>query len=134
MKSTFHPNDPKREAGATKTPLGLIPPVAMEEQAWVHKLGADKYGAWNWRETQVLASTYINATLRHLNSWRSGEDIDPESGRSHLGHIMANAAILLDAMKYGTLDDDRPKHPLPGGCQDPEILYDRAHFNWTTDP
>lgn len=111
--SDFHPNDPKGHAGSLKAPLHLVPPFAMEQQAWVHKLGADKYTPWNWRETKVLSSTYVSATLRHLAAWRSGEDIDPESGRSHLAHIMANAAILLDCQRYGTLDDDRPKHPLP---------------------
>lgn len=67
-------NDPKGAAGAVKVPLGLIPPHAMEQTAWVHKLGADKYGPWNWRETGVCASTYVNAILRHLNAWRDGED------------------------------------------------------------
>ncbi len=110
---SLHPNDPKGAAGALKVPLGLLPPVAMEEQAWVHKFGADQYGAYNWRDTEVLASTYVNAMMRHINAWRSGEDIDPGSGRSHLGHLMANCAILLDAQKYGTVIDDRPKHPSP---------------------
>lgn len=108
----FHPNDPKGPAGSTKPPLGMIPTVALEEASWVHKLGADKYGQYNWRDTKVLASTYVNATLRHLHAWKDGEDTDPESLRSHLGHIMANAAILLDAMKHGTMIDDRYK-PQP---------------------
>ncbi len=109
-------NDPKGEAGAKKTPLGLIPPSAMEEVAWVHKFGADRYGAWNWRETGVCASTYVNAILRHLNAWRDGEDLDPESGRSHIAHIATSCNILLDAAACGTLEDDRNRlrlgHPI----------------------
>lgn len=100
-------NDPKGAVGATKTPLGLIPPHAMEQIAWVHKLGADKYGAWNWRETGVCASTYVNAILRHLNAWRDGEDLDPESGISHLAHIACSANILMDAEYCNKLQDDR---------------------------
>jgi len=100
-------NDPKGAIGATKTPLGLIPPHAMEQTAWVHKLGADKYGAWNWRETGVCASTYVNAILRHLNAWRDGEDLDPESGISHLAHIACSANILMDAEYCNKLQDDR---------------------------
>lgn len=100
--------DPKGEAGKTKCPLGLIPPYAMEETAWVHGLGASKYGAWNWRENKVCKSTYISAMLRHLNAYRSGEEIDPESGRSHLAHIAAGCNILMDAGKHGTLEDDLP--------------------------
>ena len=100
-------NDPKGAAGAVKVPLGLIPPHAMEQTAWVHKLGADKYGPWNWRETGVCASTYVNAILRHLNAWRDGEDLDPESGISHLAHIACSCNILMDAGYCGKLQDDR---------------------------
>ena len=100
-------NDPKGQIGATKAPLGLVPPYAMEQTAWVHKLGADKYGPWNWRETGVCASTYVNAILRHLNAWRDGEDLDPESGISHLAHIACSANILMDARYCSKLQDDR---------------------------
>ena len=107
MKTQY--NDPKGAAGAVKVPLGLIPPHAMEQTAWVHKLGADKYGPWNWRETGVCASTYVNAILRHLNAWRDGEDLDPESGISHLAHVACSANILMDAEYCDKLQDDRNK-------------------------
>ena len=109
---THKPNDPKGAAGAKKAPLGLIPPAAMEEIAWVQQLGTQKYGIWNWRKTGVCASTYVHAILRHLNAWRDGEDNDPESGRSHIAHIACCCNILLDAAACGTLDDDRIKRPL----------------------
>lgn len=101
------PNDPKGAVGALKTPLGLIPSYAMEQTAWVHKLGSDKYGPFNWRKTGVCASTYVNAILRHLNAWRDGETVDPESGISHLAHVACSCNILLDAGFCGTLQDDR---------------------------
>jgi hypothetical protein len=104
-------NDPKGQAGSLKAPLGLVPPYAMEQTAWVHKLGADKYGPWNWRETGVCASTYVNAILRHLNAWRDGESLDPESGITHLAHIACSANILMDAEYCGKLQDDRNKRP-----------------------
>jgi hypothetical protein len=107
-------NDPKGHAGSLKTPLGLIPPSAMEQVAWVHKLGAAKYGEANWRKTGVCASTYVNAILRHLNAWRDGEDLDPESGFSHLAHIACSCNILMDAAAVGKLQDDRNKLPTNG--------------------
>lgn len=106
-----NPNDPKGAAGALKTPLGLIPPYAMEQTAWVHKLGSDKYGPYNWRKTGVCASTYVNAILRHLNAWRDGENLDPESGISHLAHVACSCNILMDADYCGTLQDDRNVTP-----------------------
>ena len=105
------PNDPKGAAGALKTPLGLIPSYAMEQTAWVHKLGSDKYGETNWRKTGVCASTYVNAIMRHLNAWRDGETLDPESGISHLAHVACSCNILLDAGFCGTLQDDRNVTP-----------------------
>jgi hypothetical protein len=114
------PLDPKGEAGSHKAPLWLLPPSALEEASWVHKLGAEKYGVANWRENEVCASTYISAMMRHLNQWRDGEDIDTESGRSHLAHIIASANILIDAAHCRTLRDDRAKLPktLSEGGQD----------------
>ena len=103
------PNDPKGAAGALKTPLGLIPPHSMEQAALVHKFGASRYGPFNWRDTGVCASTYVNAIMRHLNAWRDGEDLDHESGISHIAHIACSCNILMDADYCGTLMDDRNK-------------------------
>jgi hypothetical protein len=102
-----NPLDPKGAAGAKKCPLHLIPPVAMREIAWAHKHGAEKYGEWNWRGSKVCVTTYVAAMMRHLNAYRDGEDIDPESGLSHLTHIGASLNILLDAEACETLVDDR---------------------------
>lgn len=106
------PNDPKGAAGALKTPLHLIPASAMEETAKAHSLGAAKYGGYNWRNGTVCATTYIGAMLRHLNAWRDGENLDPESGITHLAHIAANCNILMDAAACGTLQDDRYRMPV----------------------
>lgn len=103
--------DPKASEGAKKTQLHLLPPVAMAEAAKAHQQGAEKYGPFNWRKTNVCTSTYISAIMRHLDLWRDGEDLAPDSGVSHLGHIIASANILLDAANCGTLVDDRAKMP-----------------------
>ena len=106
-------NDPKGAAGALKAPMHLIPPYATEQTSWVHKLGSEKYGPYNWRDTGVCATTYVSAIMRHLNAWRDGEDLDPESGISHIAHIATSCNILLDAGHCGTLQDDRNKKPVP---------------------
>lgn len=100
--------DPKGEIGKTKAPMELLPAHALIETACVHGLGASKYGRYNWRQNDVNASTYVSAIMRHLMMWQQGEDIDPESGRSHLAHIAAGCNILMDAKKHGRLIDDRP--------------------------
>ena len=100
--------NPKDAIGRTKPPMHLIPPVAMVQEAQVMRLGADKYGPYNWREHSVAASVYVSAAQRHLLQWFDGESIDPESGASHLAHARACLGILLDAESLGQLVDDRP--------------------------
>ena len=115
-------NDPKGAAGNKKAPMTLLPPHALEQTSWVHKLGAEKYGPYNWRVTGVCASTYVSAIMRHLNAWRDGEDLGPESGRSHIAHIAASCNILLDAEHCGTLQDDRNKKPVAPVAESPTQL------------
>ena len=101
--------NPKTRAGAKKPAmLSVIPSASLLHLGEVMKLGAEKYGPFNWRETPVPAETYVDAAMRHLLSWQDGEDLDPESGMSHLAHIMACCAILIDAKENGMLDDNRP--------------------------
>jgi hypothetical protein len=100
--------NPKTAFGVQKAPLHLIPPPALLAVAGVMGLGAKKYGPYNWREHAVSASVYQAAAMRHLLAWWSGEDLDPESGQSHLAHAMACCAIVLDAAAVGKLNDDRP--------------------------
>lgn len=100
--------DPKGAAGAARPQLQLIPPVLNTETAKALALGAAKYGPWNWRKNRVELMTYLGAMKRHIDAMIDGEDIDPESGASHLGHVAAGCGIVLDAQKNGTLIDNRP--------------------------
>lgn len=101
--------NPKRQYGVRKPSAQFIPPVAIVEESVVMALGADKYTAFNWQDDPVDATTYYSAAMRHLMSWFSGEDRDPESGASHLAHVRACMAILMDCQASGILVDDRPK-------------------------
>ena len=104
--------DPKGEIGKTKAPMWLLPPTALIEAAWAMGNGEARYGAYNWRETSVKASTYISAMMRHWAAYLDGEDRAEDSKCHHLAHIVANCNILMDAAKCGTLVDDRPKMPV----------------------
>lgn len=100
--------DPKGKAGKLKPQLQLLPPVFLVATAKVLEHGVKKYGKYNWRASKVECQTYVGAMLRHLLAWQEGEDLDPESKESHLAHVAASVAILLDAQKHGTLIDNRP--------------------------
>ncbi len=101
-------DNPKKAFGDTKPQLALIPPAAERACAGALALGASKYGEYNWRHNPVEIMTYLHAMKRHIAQVLDGEDIDPESGHPHLGHVMASAAIVLDCMDRGSLIENRP--------------------------
>ena len=103
--------NPKESAGRKKCPMHLLSPSAMRETANALGHGAVKYKARNYRTAGVNATTYVGAILRHITAWNDGEDLDPESGLSHIAHVAACADILLDTMACGKMNDDRSKHP-----------------------
>lgn len=101
--------NPKSAFGMKKPPMHLIPQTALVQLAGVMELGAKKYQPYNWRTSSVAATVYVSAALRHIAQYLDGENIDEESGESHISHAMACCAILLDAAATGNLIDDRPK-------------------------
>lgn len=104
-----YPDDnPKTQFGVKKTPLHLVPTAGIEAEAWAFQCGADKYGAYNWREKTISSSVYYAATLRHLQAWWNGEELDAESGHPHLGHARACLNMIMDGALHGKLNDNRP--------------------------
>lgn len=101
-------NNPKAAIGQAKVPLHLVPPALAIGVAEALKNGADKYGAYNFRDSKIAGSVYMAAILRHLYAWWDGENKASDSGIHHLKHIGASVALMLDAMAAGTFDDDRP--------------------------
>ena len=100
--------NPKAKHGLKKTQYHLIPSTVLRGMAEVFKLGAMKYGAYNWRKDAPSISTYHSAIMRHLLAYQEGQDLDLESGESHLCHIACCAALLEDCRVRGNLIDDRP--------------------------
>lgn len=119
--------NPKDILGATKPMLGLNPRVALLWMAKAFEFGAHGrdangvqvrpkgYGEYNWRERDVSEMVYVHAMERHIADYLDGQDLASDSKCKHLGHIMACAAILLDAEECGALKRDRPK---PGKAAD----------------
>ncbi len=105
--------DPKGETGATKPGLGNISVVAQYYEGAVMAEGADTYGAYNWCEHPMKASTYYEAILRHLNAWWTRQDMDPKSNLPHHAHIRASSGIILDQQATGRMIDDRPQNLAP---------------------
>lgn len=60
----------------------------------VMEYGEKKYGKDNWRKGQDIPSL-CDCAMRHLTAFMDGEELDPESGVSHIGHIMANCMMIV---------------------------------------
>lgn len=105
--------NPKDLLGNKKVSITKLPMVAVIHGAHAMMNGADKYGPYNWRAKDVIASIYVDAALRHLIAWLEREEIAEDSGVHHLGHAIACCAILLDAQENGNLIDDRPNSKTP---------------------
>lgn len=107
------PTNPKDAVGIRKAPLSAVPFGVVAEVGVGMLEGALKYGRHNYREAGVRASVYYDAAMRHLGSWWEGEDIDTDSGVSHVTKAICCLAVLRDAQMQGKCTDDRPPRSAP---------------------
>lgn len=103
------PSNPKDAFGVRKVPVSTVPAPVIGEVGLAMLEGALKYGRHNYRVIGVRASVYYDAVMsRHLPAWWEGQDIDPDSGLSHITKAIASLIVLRDAMMRGNWVDDRP--------------------------
>lgn len=115
MGDNFKDTNPKDAVGTKKVPFGVLPLPVLGESALALLEGARKYGRHNWRIAGVRASVYIDAVImRHLSPFWEGEDIDPDSGLSHVTKAIAGLMVLRDSMIQGNWIDDRPPKSTEG--------------------
>lgn len=76
-----------------KPRLDLIPSEALIGLGKVLDYGSKKYSSGNWANG-INFSRLIAASLRHISAFNGGEDIDPESGLSHIDHAACNLVFL----------------------------------------
>lgn len=116
---TFHalegdkPTNPKDIVGARKAPMSTVPANVLVEIGVAMLEGASKYGRHNYRAVGVRGSVYYDGVMRHLMAWWEGEDIDADSGMSHVTKAITSLVVLRDAMMQGKFTDDRPPRALP---------------------
>lgn len=102
----------KKEVG-TKADKGklrwsLLPLDAIRAAIRVFMFGAEKYGEENWSLGMDFTRIY-DANIRHLTAWKDGEDLDPETGESHIAHALCCSLMLLSLILrgHGPKYDDR---------------------------
>lgn len=111
---TFHPlpsikpTNPKDAIGIRKAPLSTVPFGVVVEVGVGMLEGSAKYGRHNYRCAGIRESVYFDATMRHLVSYWEGEDIDADSGLSHITKALCSLVVWRDAQMQGMTTDDRP--------------------------
>ena len=89
-----------------KARVDLIPARALLDVGMIFTHGAQKYGDRNWQEG-IEFSRLFGAAQRHLLLWKSGEDIDTDSGLPHLAHALTNLFMIAGLAETHPECDDR---------------------------
>ena len=78
----------------------ILPYDALEEIVKVMEFGARKYARGNFASGEGLEYTRVlNSLMRHILAFSRGEDLDPETGISHMAHAGCNVLFLLHYIK-----------------------------------
>lgn len=92
-----------------KLKWSLIDYKSLEPMVKVLEFGAKKYDRENWKKGLPFTDI-CDSLMRHLYSFMDGEDIDAESGISHIGHILCNAMFLSYMVENKKELDNRSKN------------------------
>ena len=95
-----------KKSDSDKPDYALLTRPMVESMIAAFMYGERKYSRGNFKggfaNVRLLA-----AAMRHIMAFNDGEDLDPESGVSHLGHAQAALAMLLDNRANDTSVDGR---------------------------
>jgi hypothetical protein len=90
-----------------KPRMSLLPGAALKAVAMVYNYGEQKYDTHNWAKG-IPFSELIDATERHINDFKEGENLDKESNLHHLAHAVFGLMCILWFMYRNRRDlDDR---------------------------
>tara|TARA_X000001382_G_scaffold120503_1_gene102082 strand:+ start:38 stop:469 length:432 start_codon:yes stop_codon:yes gene_type:complete len=93
-----------------KPKMNLLPPKAIVEVAKVLTFGAQKYGPENWKELEDLQNRYLAGALRHIFAHMDGEQLDPETGLSHMAHALCCLLFKLEIeLENAKIEEERPR-------------------------
>lgn len=102
------------QKGVKDARFDLIPVEALTKLATHYGVGARKYDDNQWRKGYEWSKSYA-ALQRHLTAWWGGEDIDAETGSSHITAVAWHAFALLTFMEEHPDFDDRYR-PMDRQC------------------
>jgi hypothetical protein len=86
-----------------KLQWGLVHFKSLEPMIQVLEFGAKKYAPDNWKK-QMDRKKLLESAMRHMAALMDGQENDPETGLSHIGHLMCNA--LFYSYHFAIKKDD----------------------------
>ena len=104
MPRDVNGHGPGRKYDGDKPDWSLLDLNILDDMVKVLTFGAKKYERDNWQKVDNGEQRYYAALIRHLNAYRSGEHLDPESGLPHLAHAMC----CLTFMSYLDQNNEQP--------------------------
>ena len=103
---------PFKKFDSGKLKYSLFPDVVLRDVIKIMMFGAEKYGADNWKQCED-DTRYYDALRRHVDSWRDGEYLDPESNMPHLAHALCNLVFLHYLTQRKHNDTPKPSKTTP---------------------
>lgn len=94
------------EKGVKPQRFDLLPWHSLGVVAEHYAKGAEKYAAHNWRRGYEWSKSFA-ALQRHLSAWWQGEDVDAETGSSHLAAAAFHVLALIEFTRDFPQFDDR---------------------------
>jgi len=86
----------KESLSIDKTMFSLLEPDFLKEVADVLTIGCKKYGKENWKECRYEDRyLYVDALMRHIEKYRTGQMIDEETSKHELAHATCNLMFLM---------------------------------------
>ena len=96
------------EKGRKPARFDLVPADALWAIAEHFGRGAEKYGEdRNWEKGYDWSLSFA-AMMRHAWAWWGGEDLDEETGSSHMVAVAWHAMVLVANEMRQSGTDDRP--------------------------
>ncbi len=81
---------------------------SLEPLVEVLMFGETKYSRDNWKKGQLITEL-LGSLFRHIIAFQKGEDLDSESGKSHIGHAMCNLMFIQYVLNNHKQFDNRKK-------------------------